>query len=219
MSSGLPIGHEKYKPYVCDPTKAIAKFGDVNFIDYGGQLLMPGASEDDQPYLEVIVEPCDDECEHGDFKPDAKWTVYRVEPEQLKVVEVDRRVYLVCKSYESPSWPHPVATYDEWFHHDLSSVADSMDFEMSELRAGFCSDDPIVRAQSYICLAGYHGWHEFDSYPLSLTMHEVHQRYGMSAECECPLCERCMICGEQKGAAQLDEDGHCLACCAVEEEN
>lgn len=189
MSSGLPVGHEKYAPYVCDPEKALAAFGDVDFIEYGGQLLMPGVDEDDEPYLEVVQEPCDDETKYGDWLPDARWTIYRVEPEQMKLVEKDRRIYLVCLRYE-PDWPHPVSSYDEWFHKDLGDVASCIGSSMLNIRDRICSDDPIKRASAYIDMADYFGWYEFDQYPLSLTQHEVHTRYGAVDECECTSCCR-----------------------------
>lgn len=213
MSSGLPVGHSKYAPYVCDTTKALATFGDVDFIEYGGQLLVPGVSEDDQPYLEIIEQPTFDEMNGGDWKDDAKWIVYRVEPEQLKLVEDEEThtVYLVCAAYKS-DWSHALSQYDEWFHKDFATVAEYGGATIADMRGMICSDDPRKRAAVYILLAEYHGWHEFDSYPLSLTQHEVYDRYGLP--CECPACERCLICGELPDDGSLDDDGQCRTCVA-----
>lgn len=188
MSSGLPVGSERYVPYVCDPEKAIAAFGDVNFIEYGGQLLMPGVDANDEPYLEVVQQPCDDETKYGVWLPDARWTIYRVEPEQKKIVEKNRQVYLVCVRY-ADDWPRPASSYDEWFHKELEAVASCIGSSMQSIRDGICSDDPIERASAYIDMAAYWGWHEFDHYPLRLTQHEVHLRYGAVDECECRDCE------------------------------
>lgn len=178
----------EYKPYVCDPSKALATFGDVNFIQHDGQLLVPGV-EDGEPYLEIIETPPDDMWVDGEFTPDARWTVYRVEPEPLKLVESNRQVYLVTESYQ-PDWSHPLSAYDEWFHKDLESVANSLGLTMEHIRDRLCSSDVRVRAGAYIDLASYFGWYEFDQYPLHLTQHEVHERYGMVDSCECAECNK-----------------------------
>lgn len=191
-----------YEPFVVREEDAVASFGDRDFINCGGQLLVPDADGD--LYLEIIEPPCDDEAEGGDWKPSARWTIYRVVPEQFKLVEVDRQVYLVCVRYQS-DWPHPAASYDEWFHQHLSSVADSEGSTMQDLRDEFCSDDPAERAQAYISLAGYFGWHELDHYPLHLTQHEVHQRYE-SSDCECELCQLLNRKTELAEQDELDED-------------
>jgi len=173
MGSGLPVGSEGYEPYVCDPAKALASFGDVDFIEYGGALLMPGVSDDDSPYLEIIEPP-----ESESARSVTGWSVYRVEPEQFKRIVRDRYVYLVSASY-APTWPHPVSMYDEWVHGTLDAVAESVGCEEEKLYEQLCSDDPVARSQAYISIAGYHGWFEFDQYPLRLSKREVHARYGM----------------------------------------
>jgi len=180
MSSGLPIGHEKYKPYVLDMSKVRHVGGDINFIEYGGTLLVPGLEEDDEPHLEHIQEPYDDGPK--------EWTVYQVEPERKKLVEIDQTIYLVCIRYKQ-DWPHPVTSYNEWFHKDLESVASYVGVSFQDLRDNLCSEDPLKRAESYIDLAAYHGWHEFDHYPLRLSEHEVHERYNELEDCRCSLCE------------------------------
>lgn len=165
--------------YVVPVHLALANFGDVNYLDYGGQLLMPGAEEDDEPYLEIIKPPCDDEAEHGDWKPE--WTIYQVEPEQLKLVEVERQVYLVCKECRSDC-PPPVAECDQWFHKRLNEVATHIGTTMQSLRNALCSDDPKTRAAAYIDMASYLGWYEFDQYPRHLSRREVYARYAEKEE-------------------------------------
>ena len=189
MSSGLPIGSGKCKPpaALADENQWLHMFGDVNFIEYGGQILLP--DHDGVPYLEVVVPPCDDEAKHGSWLPTAKWEVYRVEPERKKMVEVDRVIYLVCEAW-APDWTHPLPQYDEWFHEDLKDIASCVGRPMQEIRDDICSPDPVRRSAAYIDMAAYWGWYEFDQYPLSLTQHEVHERYGMVAECECADCEQ-----------------------------
>jgi hypothetical protein len=80
--------------------------------------------------------------------PEARWTVYRV--------VLDPGV---------PDWG------------ELKSVTDSAGQDPEELKAAFESDDPMQRAWAYETWAGYHGWYEFDQYPLVLTRAEVEKRY------------------------------------------
>ncbi|NIT79624.1 MAG: hypothetical protein GWN58_33240 [Anaerolineae bacterium] len=203
MGSGLPVGHEKYKPFSVDVSRAAATFGDVDFINHGGQLLVPDADGDF--YLEVIEPPTDDEARHGDWLPDAKWTVYRVTPERFQVVERDRQVYLVCAEWK-PDWPGALSTRDEWFHEHLDNIAESMDMELAELRRWFCSVAGAERAMAYIAVAEHWGWCNFDHYPLKLTMHEVHERYEQVHDC---TCERCTLLNRKTELAEkddLDED-------------
>lgn len=167
MGSGLPVGHPKYKPFVVDVENALATFGDVNFIDHGGQLLVRDADGD--PYLEVIEPPNENERQ--------VWTIYRVGVERFQTVEQDRQVYLVGEAWR-PDWPGALSTRDEWFHKHLDSIADHEGVELQELRGWFCSEDPKDRARGYLAVAAVHGWVEFDQYPLELSEFEVHQRYG-----------------------------------------
>jgi len=156
----------KYKTYacdpqnVCDPQKALATFGDVDFINCGGQLLMPNSSGGDKPYLEIIEPPSDDETIDGYWTQESKWTIYRVEPE----------------------------TGDQWFDEHLSEVADCVDTSVAELQRLLRSDNAGERAQAYIYVAAVYGWYEFDQYPLVLTQHEVHKRYNMTEDCQCEQC-------------------------------
>jgi len=180
----------KYKPYVVTEDKILETFGDVNFLEYGGQLLLQGPVYEEQDpsenqWLEVIEPPPDDMSEDD---PNARWEIYRFEPEQFKVVDVADDIdprefcrYLVTAIYDE-DWPHPVHMYDEWFHKNLSSVAESMDFDFEDLRAGFCSDDVKVRCWSWLALGGYFGWNELDQYPLLLTKAEAYARYGEPLE-------------------------------------
>jgi hypothetical protein len=187
MGSGLPVEHPKYKPYVVDTSKALDNFGDVNFLEHGGKLLLPGVGEGDAPYLEVIDEPCDDEAQDGDWLPSAKWVIFRMEPEQLKTVEVNRTVYLVSGNHQD-DWPHPASAYDTWFHKDLEDIAGSIGMPMQDLRDMFCSDNVTERCEAYIAVASHHGWINFDQYPLTLSQHEAHSRYGALDDCQCEDC-------------------------------
>jgi hypothetical protein len=173
-----------HKPYVVPVERAIHRFGDVDFLENRGQLLLPGADVGDEPYIEAILEPSEDTR----YTARARWTIYRVEPERKRlVITSENNAYLVPDGYNR-SWPHPVPSYDEWFHKHLESVASYVDRDTHDLRMAFCSPDAVERAGAYIDLASHSGWHELDHYPLELTKHEAHERYGQLEDCECPVC-------------------------------
>jgi len=86
--------------------------------------------------------------------PNARWTVYGV--------ELDPGV---------PSWG------------SLKDVARTVGADPKELKAAFESDDPMARAGAYMDWAGHYGWHEFDSYPLTLTCAETAKRYDTDLGC------------------------------------
>ncbi len=194
MSSGLPVGHQKYKPFSVDVANALATFGDVDYLNCGGQLLVRDADGD--PYLEVIEPPTEG---------DPKWTIYRVTPERFQVVEEDRQLYLVGIEWK-PDWPGSLSTRDEWFHKDMANIAEHEGVELQELRHRFCSEDPVERSRGYLAVASVWGWEEFDSYPLRLTMHEAHERYGQVHDCECECCNLLNRKTELCEKDHLDED-------------
>lgn len=80
-------------------------------------------------------------------------------------------IYRVVLDPEVPNWG------------EIEDVARSHDQDVEELRAAFESDDPMQRAWAYETWAGHYGWHEFDSYPLSLTCAEMNKRYDTDLDC------------------------------------
>jgi hypothetical protein len=97
----------------------IATYSDVDFLKYGGQLLLPNRDEIGNPYLEVIEPPTEN--------LDTTWVIYRFDVDRLKKVTVKRTYHLVPFGYEPATWPHPVHMYNEWFVDSLPNVAESMD--------------------------------------------------------------------------------------------
>jgi hypothetical protein len=160
---------------------AIANLGDVNYLVYGGRLVLAPTEDNPDPSVEVIDPPPEDEVAIG-------WHIYRFDLEPLKVVEQDNTMYLVPAAWDE-SWPHPLASYDEWFHKDLAAVASSTGMDVQKLREGFCSDNLVARAVSWCALGDYHGFNELDHYPLHLSEHEAHERYGLVEDCQCPECD------------------------------
>jgi uncharacterized protein YukE len=160
---GNPLDDETTHQY----GEVIQSFGDVDFVEYGGQLLV--RDENGGLYLEAIEEPEEGEAE--------EWTIYRTDIDQLKKVPKGGKVFLVSSSYRS-DWSHPVSSYDEWFSKHIDEVADTSGMDSKKLVKMFCSDDPVDRAEAYITLASHFGWYELDQYPLRLSRKEVEERYG-----------------------------------------
>jgi hypothetical protein len=63
----------------------------------------------------------------------------------------------------------------------LRNVANCCGQDESELRADLCSDDPIRRAAAYREIGNYHGFANFNGYPLTLTRTEAEARYAQFA--------------------------------------
>lgn len=149
--------------------KRIANLGDVHPLEYGGYFVDVDETGVYAPEGEILQEPCEGE---------KRYTVYRFSLDRLQTIEdpETHTVYLVSGRY-TPEWPYSLATYDEWFHKDLASVASFVGQDTAELRAMFCHEDPIVRAQAYQAIGDYHGFLNLDGYPLHLTKREAKARY------------------------------------------
>jgi hypothetical protein len=57
-------------------------------------------------------------------------------------------------------------------------VATSCSTTVEELVKLFTSDDPRALANAYDCVASYHGYDNFDSYPLELNEPELDKRWS-----------------------------------------
>jgi hypothetical protein len=80
-------------------------------------------------------------------------------------------IYRVPLDSEVPSW------LDD---NDLQSIANTVDYPegAARLREDFSSSNISHRTNAYEAAAAYHGWHNFDSYPLQLSRAEARKRYA-----------------------------------------
>jgi len=101
------------------------------------------------------------------------FTVYRFPLDRLKLVGG----HLVSEKY-SRDWPHSLASYTEWFAGSLSVVAKSIGGEKSKLIEALCSPDPFRRFWAYHAIGGYHGFTNFDSYPIQRNERELGKRWS-----------------------------------------
>lgn len=153
-----------WSPRKGEKTEVFRNLGDEKPLDYGGFLVLRMTSPDE---VEASYE--------AEFWPEpegGKYTVYRVGLDRLKKAGD----HLVPFEYGA-DWPHPVERYDEWFHQGLDDVASFVGSTRAELEADFSSADPVKRAWAYRAVADYHGWDNFDSYPLELTREEMEKRW------------------------------------------
>lgn len=124
-----------------------------------------------------------DLIEHGGlFVYTDKTGVYPPEMERLerdgKKFEVHRVVLEPCTFEDGILSDNPFhKDYPAWFADSLESVAASMDYDIDELRADFCSDDAKKRAFAWRAVLDHHGWANGDEYPLRLKKSEVEARY------------------------------------------
>ena len=186
----------------------VANLGDVDFLDYGGYFVFrdtTGVYSAEAEYLELDDETSDT----------STYTVYRF--------SLDRCTLTDGILSDNPF--HPL--HSAWFAKPenektdrpqdttyLSNVCAYVGLTVDELRAMLCSPNELDRAHAYREIALYHGWENFDSYPLTgLTREEVAARYGATDHCptcddemdtdchgepRCPTCdEPCPYCSDQ----------------------
>ena len=102
----------------------------------------------------------------------------------------------ICIVEDEQHKPYKIYRFDvgqcnpltEWFHDNLHSIASNYGTTAKDLCNGFLSDDPCKHVESYLAVASYHGYYEFDQYPLSLSTHEAYERYDSLDDCPCIDC-------------------------------
>jgi hypothetical protein len=143
--------------------KQVGTIGDVNFVEHDGGPVYIDETGVYCPELEYVQNVAE-----GDA------FVYRILLENLKLSPAGK---LIPTSYRE-DWPHPIERYTEWFDRDLDGVSQSCGIERAELVQALISDNAMARASAYEALAQYHGWENFDSYPLHFkTRAELEARY------------------------------------------
>lgn len=173
--------------------ECVANLGDADPITYGGLLVYIDKTGAYPPEVEVIQEEENpdyeedfDEEEHGpdgydeDKHEELHWTIYRT--------PLERCTYNPETECLSDNPYHP--DHSAWFSQTikeraerpqdsgLENICSCVDIARDELIKLLCSDDPIELAHDYRCIADTWGWHEFDSYPLTIkSRQEMEERY------------------------------------------
>lgn len=151
--------------------KLLANLGDSHPIDYGGYFVYVDETGVYAPEAELLISPDSD---------DGAWEVYRW--------SLDRCTYQNGILSDNKFHPDKAA----WFAKPeskraerpqdttyLSNVAECNDITEAELIEAFCSEDPLKLAFAYREVGEYHGFNNFDSYPLTFNSRaEVESRYS-----------------------------------------
>lgn len=147
--------------------KQVGTIGDVNFVDYDGGPVFVDESGVYPAELEYVQNMPVENENHNAY-------VYRIMLDRLKLSSTD---HLIPFRYDA-SWPYPEASYTEWFDEDLYKVCASEGISLEDFYTAITSDNPMALASAYEALARYHGWENFDSYPLHfLNREELEERY------------------------------------------
>ena len=141
--------------------KFIGNTGDVNWLQYGGTLIM---KDTDGSLRGVHVDPYGintGEAE-DEYDPCMKWEVSIFCIDKLELTEDNK---LVC----------PVSKTEEWFSDEksLESIASCIGGSTEDLKAAFTSDDPIRLARAYDDVGSYHGYNNLDTCPDYYTRKEI----------------------------------------------
>lgn len=149
--------------------KFVSNLGDASPIEHGGYFLYHDATGAYGYEAEILQLVSDDMDADAD---DARWQVYRVCLERFQMV----KGYMVPIGYTA-EWPHPLASYVEWFDESLADVAETMGLDEKSIREQLCSDKGEDLALAYQAIAAFCGWENFDHAPQTLTRAEVEARY------------------------------------------
>jgi hypothetical protein len=60
----------------------------------------------------------------------------------------------------------------------LTMAAESVGMTAESLRDSFCSDDPVTLALAHSTVAGCHGYENYDTQPLTMTMRKLKERWN-----------------------------------------
>ncbi len=134
-----------------DPNvEILGTIGDVNPIAYGGGYV----------------------CRRTDRPDDLPWVEFCHGVEFASDVEIRESTFEVYREDVHAD----VCAYLDWA--DLAKVAESCDTTPEELRECGRSKNVMDRVWAIETIALYYGWNGLDSYPLSLTIAELCERWG-----------------------------------------
>jgi hypothetical protein len=153
--------------------KLVANLGDRNPIDYGGYFVYEDTTGVYEPEAELLISPDSDESPEG-------WQAYRFSLDKCTFIDgilSDNKFHP-----EHPAWFAEPESEKETRPQDtiyLSNVCSYAGIEQEQLIEWLCGDDIPARAEAYRVIGEYHGFDNFDSYPLTFkTRAEVEARYN-----------------------------------------
>lgn len=150
--------------------KCIAQLGDATPLDYGGYWIFVDTTGVYPPEAEYLIagETASESSMSYRFSLDACTFYWGILSDNKYHPEMSAW-------FAKPEWERLNRPQDTTY---LTDVCRSMDCELIELIGMFVSDNPIKRADAYRTIGDYHGWENFDSYPLTMTEDEKNSRYA-----------------------------------------
>jgi hypothetical protein len=136
--------------------KCVAQLGDASPVEYGGYW--------------VFVD------ETGVYTPEAElWEPGPEEGDEGTVSRFSLEICTYVNGVLSDNKYHP--NHPAWFAEDLTDVARCVGLAVSSLRKDLCSSSAATRAIAYRSIGEFHGFLNFDQYPLTVTEAEARRRY------------------------------------------
>lgn len=141
--------------------RKLGSVGDVNPIDYGGGYIF-SSPESGGPHLEYFEGlDSDERAQRLSYDDEAEEKIDKLKVELFRVdLGKDAKDFL---------------SDHDWV--DWDEIADSVGSDGSAYEPGKLRTAQ-ARALAVQDAAGYHGWNNFDSYPLGLTVGELKKRWG-----------------------------------------
>lgn len=137
--------------------KIIGCIGDINWLDYGGSIVFIPAGQLPE-YSTYTVDAI-----HVEPSPENEtvgWANHYL-VERLKLVgDIESKQDIpVCYRYAN-DWPHPLASYTDWWHKSLAAMCQSYGITTDEFLAAITSDNMLAVANAYDVIGSYYGFHE-----------------------------------------------------------
>lgn len=134
--------------------KTVCNVGDVNPVDYSGGI--------------VQVD------ETGVYAPECTWIeAGESEDDPVTVYQFILEPCTFINGILSDNRFHP--QHPVWFQDSLQTFADNFGESLDWIVEKFTSDDPAERAFAWLEVAQHWGFHELDSYPLTMTPDECRE--------------------------------------------
>jgi hypothetical protein len=129
--------------------KVLGVVGDINFLDYGGTLIVENQGSIDGWHFEPNSE--DESIVYLN-----QFTI-----ESFKMVgDVDtQKDYCVLAGYTN-DWVGNPSGREEWWVEELEDACKSYGVTVAEFYDCLLSDNPLKRAHAYDVIGSYHGYHE-----------------------------------------------------------
>jgi hypothetical protein len=146
----FPLEHGAMKKDYVGAFKILGVVGDINFLDYGGTLIV-----ENQGVTEAWNFDPDPDNENQFFLADA------IKLERFKLVgDIHTRMDVyVTDHWNNTNFGTP-RECAEWWQFEIASICQTSGITAEQFWEFMTSTDPVQRAWGYDAIASYYGWHE-----------------------------------------------------------